>query len=385
MQCDLASASSSDVAERESASARARSARPASQLSNGLTPMAVSLTWIDLPDQALLKLSGLPAFHADTIQAALPQDGARIRLAVGDTCYLDGALFEPADPDRSQDLSGMLTRTGEWIGLTWSVRKRAARKWPHPQLLLSGGAALNSALLPPPAAPAAAAAASAAAAAAAAASAVVESPQRGVLSSLDSQMGSLAALLADCKTPAALLSQEDSDEDDSSAAHSGSVAAESHGDDDGGSSGGSITGGSELVEGLHDSDRDHRLETMGSIAAMLEIMPHIDIHATAAASSSFSFASSMVHDGTVEALVGLVRGDAGGAVLEVTSACQVRKKLPPPSSSSSPPPPPVLSVPYEWNTDGLPRQAHAGQSNARKPQTQHGRFVPHRSSPRWRC
>ena len=90
--------------------------------------MAVSLTWIDLPDQALLKLSGLPAFHADTIQAALPQDGARIRLAVGDTCYLDGALFEPADPDRSQDLSGMLTRTGEWIGLTWSVRKRAARK-----------------------------------------------------------------------------------------------------------------------------------------------------------------------------------------------------------------------------------------------------------------
>ena len=46
---------------------------------------AAQLVWTDLNDQSLLKLSGLPAFSAATIRASLPEDGARIRLVVGDT------------------------------------------------------------------------------------------------------------------------------------------------------------------------------------------------------------------------------------------------------------------------------------------------------------
>eukprot|EP01044_Picomonas_judraskeda_P015370 COSAG03_NODE_2562_length_2645_cov_181.537706_2_plen_72_part_00 len=50
---------------------------------------AAQLVWTELNDQALLKLSGLPApFSSDTIEASLPEDGARIRLVVGGTVGL---------------------------------------------------------------------------------------------------------------------------------------------------------------------------------------------------------------------------------------------------------------------------------------------------------
>ena len=76
---------------------------------------------------------------------------------------------------------------------------------------------------------------------------------------------------------------------------------------------------SELVQGLRERDMERRLEAMGSIAGILEILPHIDMHAD----GSNPIVTNMAHDGTVEALVGLIRGDSGGSVLEVTSACQV--------------------------------------------------------------
>ena len=114
--------------------------------------MAPQLSWMDLQDQALLKLSGLAPFESGAIEAALPDGGTRLRLAVDGVCFVDGQLFEAVDPDRSCDLNGMLTRSGEWTGLTWSLRKRVPAKWPHPQLLRSG-TAHNPALLPavPPA------------------------------------------------------------------------------------------------------------------------------------------------------------------------------------------------------------------------------------------
>ena len=54
----------------------------------------------------------------------------RARAWCAGQVYLDGELFQPADPDGSMDLNGILTgrATGEWVGLTWSVRKRTPCK-----------------------------------------------------------------------------------------------------------------------------------------------------------------------------------------------------------------------------------------------------------------
>lgn len=254
---------------------------------------APTLTYTDMNDQALLRLSGLPKFNGGAdIAAALPQDGAQIRLVVSaqpmpqldfkgcfaegfacgwqvaGVCYLEGTLFEPVDPERSVDLNGMLTQTGEWTGLTWSLRKRVLKKWPRSQLL-SSGTAINAALLPSPAAAAATEPATTPPRSTLGNIAAVESPQRGALSSLDSQMGSLAALLADCKTPplaapGSLAIQRPSSPDPTPN-HRGQF--QNNLDDTE-----TADGGSELVQGLRSTSIDSRLETMGSIAAMLEIM-----------------------------------------------------------------------------------------------------------------
>jgi hypothetical protein len=49
--------------------------------------------------------------------------------------------------ERSTNLNGKLTRTGEWTGLTWSLRKRSPGRWPHPELLRAGAAAHDEALV----------------------------------------------------------------------------------------------------------------------------------------------------------------------------------------------------------------------------------------------
>eukprot|EP01043_Picozoa_sp_COSAG02_P035927 COSAG02_NODE_2603_length_8445_cov_5.416247_7_plen_288_part_00 len=271
------------------------------------------LVWTELHDQALLKLTGLPVFSPAMVQASLPEDGARIRLAVGEICYIDGELFQAADPDGSMDLNGVLTRTGEWVGLTWSVRKRTPRKWPHPQLLRAG-TACNSALLPAMPVQATTPASDAqqhGAVLTAPFPRLVDVPQRNELACMHSQMGLLSSLPADCnpRLPEPSVSQKGSDDDRRS---DGCVDVDATRSSD----------CSEVVQGLRESDMERRLEAMGSIAGILEILPHIDMQA----GCGTSLATSMVHDGTVDALVGIVRGDSGGAVLEVTSACQVLQR-----------------------------------------------------------
>ena len=283
---------------------------------SGVGSMAApKLVWTELHDQALLKLTGLPVFSADSIQASLPQDGARIRLVVGDTCYLDGELFEPADPEGSIDLNGVLTRTGEWVGLTWSVRKRTPCKWPYPRLLRSG-TALNSALLPTTSTQTPALVLSREDVqedtGVSIGETMVKTPQREMLTSLDSQMGSLATLLADDSRPHLSAACRMPRGSDDSANSEGAV-------NDKPSAHGASSECSDLLQGLREQDMERRLEAMGSIAGILEILPHIDMQCGGATSLTIG----MVHDGTVEALVGIIRGDSGGAVLEVTSACQV--------------------------------------------------------------
>lgn len=98
----------------------------------------VRLSWADTPDMVLLRLENLLPFRASDIKAALPQDGARVLLAVAGEKYIEGVLIDAVDPDRSQDLNGVLTTNGDWTGLTWSLRKRQAGKWPGAQFLASG-------------------------------------------------------------------------------------------------------------------------------------------------------------------------------------------------------------------------------------------------------
>ena len=239
--------------------------------------MAPQLSWMDLQDQALLKLSGLPPFESGAIEAALPDGGTRLRLAVDGVCFVDGRLFEAVDPDRSCDLNGMLTRSGEWTGLTWSLRKRVPAKWPHPQLLRSG-TAHNPALLPaaPPAL----------------------GPHSGD-SSEDEGTGARGAggVGDDALGAARALRQRQAE-----AAAAAPAPAPTLSDDEAPAS---DDGGAELTSLLSHRDMDTRLEAMGSIAAMLEIMPHI-AHAQGAAAA---LPGGMVGDGTVDALLSLIRGD----------------------------------------------------------------------------
>ena len=245
--------------------------------------MAPQLSWMDLQDQALLKLSGLAPFESGAIEAALPDGGTRLRLAVDGVCFVDGELFEAVDPDRSCDLNGMLTRSGEWTGLTWSLRKRVPAKWPHPQLLRSG-TAHNPALLP--AAPPALGPHSGDSS---------EDEGTGARGVGDDALGAARARrqrqaeTAAAPAPAPPLSDDDAPASDD--------------------------GGAELTSLLSHRDMDTRLEAMGSIAAMLEIMPHI-AHAQGAAAA---LPGGVVGDGTVDALLSLIRGDRSAPSLSLCS------------------------------------------------------------------